>query len=62
MNKKQLKTLGLSIRITPTMKNKFIIICTKEHRSQSDQIAYWISQYEQAETSDEIKRYEEATQ
>lgn len=60
--KKQLKTLGLSIRITPTMKNKFIKICCKEQRSQSDQIGYWISQYEQTERSNEIKRYEEATQ
>jgi len=40
-----MKTVAMTVRISPGSKEKFEKICRQEHRSQSAQIEYWISQF-----------------
>ena len=39
------KSDNLHIRIDPAMKEKLNQICQQEHRTQSAQVEYWISQF-----------------
>ena len=39
------KSAHLNIRINPELKEKFNQICEQEHRSQAQQIEYWIENY-----------------
>lgn len=36
------KSTQINVRISPTLKKQFQQICLAEHRSQAEQIAYWI--------------------
>lgn len=36
------KTTFIDIRVTPETKDQLNAICKSEHRSQSEQITYWI--------------------
>ena len=40
-----MKTTSLTIRLAPESKAKLTAICQMEHRSQSQQIEYWIDSY-----------------
>lgn len=39
------KDSALYIRIDQTIKDKLNEICKREHRTQSEQISYWIENY-----------------
>ena len=39
------KSDNLHIRIDPIMKEKLNQICQQEHRTQSAQVEYWVSQF-----------------
>jgi len=40
-----MKTSKINIRISDDLKERFLKICEKERRSQTEQIAYWIENY-----------------
>lgn len=40
-----MKPSNINIRIADDLKEKFLKICEKERRSQTEQIAYWIENY-----------------
>jgi len=39
------KKEAISVRVSEEIKAKFIAICEKEHRTQPEQIAYWVENY-----------------
>lgn len=43
------KEANINIRVDQESKEKFLEICRKEHRSQSEQIIYWIEQHTKKE-------------
>ena len=40
-----MKTANITVRATPETKAKLEQICKQEHRSQADQIAYWVEKH-----------------
>ena len=47
------KKEAISVRVSEEIKAKFLSICEKEHRTQPEQIAYWIENYKQKEDGGE---------
>ena len=46
------KEANINVRVDQESKERFLAICQKEHRSQSEQIIYWIENYKEKEGSD----------
>lgn len=46
------KTTNINIRVTQETKDRLQEICDKEHRTQAEQISYWIENYKEKKESE----------
>lgn len=49
-----MKPSNINVRVSDDIKEKFLQICEKERRSQSEQIAYWIDNYKLEKEEEDV--------